>query len=62
MQFSAEIWCCTKWKKIFLYSYYTDHISKVNEIYSLLYGLFNFPVEFIIYMQNGFATLNTVNI
>lgn len=49
-------------KKIFLYSYCPDHILKVNEIYSLLYGLFPFPVEFIIYMQNGFVTINAVNI
>lgn len=29
-------------EEMFLYSYYPDHVSKVNEIYSLLYGLFLF--------------------
>lgn len=47
---------------MFLYNYYPGHVSKVNEIYSLLYVLFLFSVEFIIYMQNGFATIDAVNI
>lgn len=49
-------------EEMFLCSYYPDHISKVNDIYSLLYSLFIFSMEFIIYMQNVFATIDAVNI